>query len=147
MQPSLMLSPFAQSLNKADEWMQDVQRNLGSPNPDSVYRAVRGALHALRDQLIPNEAMHLAAQLPMLLRGLFFEGYHIASAPDRVRSCELFLQRVARELQPPADPGLEQAVCAVFATLQQHVSAGEIDDVRNMMPSDLQSLWPMLEVH
>ena len=145
MQLSHNLSPFAQTLNKSEEWMHDIQCQLGTPNAESVYRATRGTLHALRDQLIPTEATDLAAQLPMLLRGLFFEGYRLTNAPDRIRSCDQFLQRIACELQPGADPGPQQAACAVFKAIEHHVSRGEVKDVRNMLPESIRKLWPRTE--
>lgn len=142
MNPSESLTPFAQTLNKSDEWMRDIRHALGSPSPESAYRATRGTLHALRDQLIPTEAADLAAQLPMLLRGLYFEGYRPAVAPDHVRNREQFLQRVARDLVPGADPPADQACSAVFAAIQRHVTAGEIKDVCNMLPKHIRTLWP-----
>jgi uncharacterized protein (DUF2267 family) len=78
----------------------------------------------------------------MLLRGLYFEGYRPSDAPDHVRSREQFLQRVARELVPNADPPPDQAASAVFAAIQRHVTAGEIKDVCNMLPKHIRSLWP-----
>lgn len=142
MNPSQSLSPFAQTLNKSDEWMRDIRQELGTPSPESAYRATRGTLHALRDQLIANEAADLAAQLPMLLRGLYFEGYRPSQIPDHVRSREEFLQRVARDLVPGADPPADRACAAVFAAIQRHVTAGEVKDVCQMLPKHIRSLWP-----
>jgi uncharacterized protein (DUF2267 family) len=142
MQISKSLSPFAQSLNKTDQWMQEIQQELGTSDAKSAYRAARGALHALRDQLITTEAADLAAQLPMLLRGLYFEGYRPAATPDRVRSCEGFLCHVGCELLPEADPDPEAAAKAVFSVIQNHVSAGEVSDVVHMLPAEIQCLWP-----
>ncbi|MGN6724939.1 MAG: DUF2267 domain-containing protein [Tepidisphaeraceae bacterium] len=136
------LAPFEQPLRKAGEWVSVVQQEIGLADPQVAYRALRGTLHALRDQLIPTESSNLAAQLPMLIRGLYFEGYRLTDAPDRIRHTEAFLARVARELVDRIDPEPAEAVRAVFTVLQNHVSSGEMSDVVHMLPSELQYLWP-----
>ena len=47
---------------------------LGTDDRQDAYRAVRGVLHTLRDRLPVEESAQLAAQLPTLLRGVFYEG-------------------------------------------------------------------------
>ena len=37
----------------------------------SAYRALRSVLHVLRNRLTPEQAVHLGAQLPLLVRGIF----------------------------------------------------------------------------
>ena len=141
--------PLDRHLNKASEsirhmgyltetWGKTFQQLANEP----LEQPAPDLLHALRDQLIPNEAADLAAQLPMLLRGLYFEGYRPAVTPDHVRNREQFLQRVARDLVPGADPPADQACSAVFAAIQRHVTAGEVKDVCNMLPKHIRSLWP-----
>jgi uncharacterized protein (DUF2267 family) len=36
----------------------------------------------------------------------------------------------------------EQAARAVFAVLTQHVSAGEVEQVRHSLPKAIRELWP-----
>ena len=45
----------------------------------SAYRALRSVLHVLRDRLTPEQAVHLGAQLPLLVRGIFYDGWRIAA--------------------------------------------------------------------
>jgi uncharacterized protein (DUF2267 family) len=146
MQTHESLLPFAPSLQKAGEWMADVQQELGTADAQSAYRCLRGTLHALRDQLIPTEASDLAAQLPMLIRGLYFEGYRPTEAPDRIRSCEVFLDRVSRELVASNDPDPAEAAQAIFSVIQNHVTAGEVRDVVGMLPAEIQCLWPVAQL-
>jgi len=59
---------------------------------------VRAGLHALRDRLIPDEAVDLGAQLPMLVRGMHYEGWKPNATPsddDR----QAFLERVEEGLR------------------------------------------------
>ena len=135
------LRPFQTTLQKADDWMRFMMRELGTDNPQEAYHAMKAALHTLRDRLIPNECAHLAAQLPMLIRGLYFEGWDPDKTPTDVDTEEEFLQEISLRLQPgpPIDP--HEAARAVFHLLQANVTAGEIKDVRDMLPKQLEKLW------
>jgi uncharacterized protein (DUF2267 family) len=108
-----------------------------------AYSALRAVLHALRDRLTTDEAVHLSAQLPMIVRGLYFEGWKPSKTPVKQRHADDFFAAVEISLRNAAttiDP--ENAVCAVFTLLNDKVTRGEIEDVRNMMPAELKCCWP-----
>ncbi|MGE5048308.1 MAG: DUF2267 domain-containing protein [Deltaproteobacteria bacterium] len=127
-------------LGKAEKWINQICTELETRDEERAYMALRASLHALRDQLPVQEAAHLAAQLPMIIRGLFFEGWHPGTRHPRSRSRHVFLEQVAREIPEGAlDP--EAAVRAVFSVLAKHVSAGQIENVRHTLPHRLADLW------
>jgi uncharacterized protein (DUF2267 family) len=100
-------------------------------------------LHALRDRLTVDEVAQLGAQLPILVRGIYYDRWHHpAGKPERLRHKEEFLAVVAAALNDiePIDP--EEVTRAVLAVLERHIAPGEIKDVRSMLPSHLQDLWP-----
>ena len=135
------LATFDQTVQETNTWLHDIERGLHDPRRQLAYHALRGVLFALRDRLPVNEAHKLAAQFPMLVRGLFFEGYHPAGKPDKFHR-KAFLDRVADELQQAGGANVEDAVCAVFTTLNARLSPGTSQHVRRMLPKDLRKLWP-----
>ena len=141
MMTSSHLAPFTHTLQKADQWMGSLSESASIDDTQKVYRMLRATLHALRDQLVPTEAAHLAAQMPTLLRGVYYEGWNPSRAPEPQRSQEAFLERVSEELEGSADPDPETAARSVFRELQSRVTAGEIEDVRQMLPEELRPLW------
>ncbi|HEX6984586.1 MAG TPA: DUF2267 domain-containing protein [Planctomycetaceae bacterium] len=127
---------------KTNEWLLDVAMRLGPGEDKSrAYRALRAVLHALRDRLGVNEAAHFAAQLPLLVRGVFYEGWHPAGKPLRMHRDE-FLAHVGREFGPEAGLEPEELCRAVFATVEEHVTPGEAEKVLQCLPADLRGLWP-----
>ena len=131
------------TVHKANAWLQELDGELGWGDLDATLLALRAVLHALRDRLTPNEAVQLAAQLPLLIKGVYFDGWRPSTTPQRMRSREEFLDMVRRPLLrgiPEADP--EQVTRAVFRLLDEHVSGGEISDVRSVMPAEWSDLWP-----
>jgi uncharacterized protein (DUF2267 family) len=59
-----------------------------------------------------------------------------------VRDWEAFKAEVEAEWPGAARHDTEAAIRAVFATLDEHVTAGELDDVRAELPPDIERHWP-----
>jgi uncharacterized protein (DUF2267 family) len=104
--------------------MKEIAQSLG-PDHRAAYHAMRAVLHALRDRLTVDEAAHSGDKLPMLVRGIYFDGLHSAGKPDRARSREEFLQRSNDRLHI-APFGPEDVAHAVFKVLVHHLAPGEI---------------------
>ncbi len=109
---------------------------------NKAYMALRAVLHALRDRLPPSEAVDLAAQLPMLVRGFYYEGWVPSNKPLKYRHKEEFLQQVTKEAPWLEGEELERAVTGVFGLLSSEVSNGETTQVRDDLPAELRELWP-----
>lgn len=88
------------------------------------------------------EAAHLAAQLPTLVRGIYYEGWNPARAPHKARDWEAFKAEFEAEWPGAARHDTEGAIRAVFGILDEHVTAGELDDVRSELPPDIERHWP-----
>lgn len=136
------LDVFDSTLQQTNEWLGDINAALGWGDRNLAYEALRGTLHAVRDHLTVDEAARLSAQLPMLVRGMFFEGWDPSRLPVRERSREEFLNRVAEAFRgsPPVNP--EDMARAVLMVIAGRVSAGQFDQVRTMMPEEVRTLWP-----
>ena len=98
---------------------------------------LRAYLHAVRDRLTVNEAAQLAAQLPELIRGTYYEGWVPARTPVKYRTVDEFLLRVAREAQLPGETQASYACSAAARVLRRHVSQGEIEDVVSVFPEEM----------
>lgn len=133
------LAIFDHSVQTANEWLNEVNAHIG-PDQQRAYHALRAVLHALRDRLTVEEAADLAAQLPLLIRGIYYEGWVPAKTPVKQRSKEEFLDSVGEKLTsgPPMNPA--EITRAVFAVLKKRTDPGEIEDVAAMLPKDIRHL-------
>jgi uncharacterized protein (DUF2267 family) len=135
------LDVFDRTLHKTHEWLADLMRLLAVDDRRVAYQALRATLHALRDRLTVEEVAQLGAQLPMLVRGFYYEGWDPTAKPLKLRRIEAFLAYIASEFSnDDVDP--EQAARAVFALLAERVTAGEVEDVKHILPAQLRELWP-----
>lgn len=130
------------TVQKTHAWLTELCEEGHFESESQAYSAFRAVLHGLRDRLPAGEAAQLAAQMPMLVRGFYFEGWKPAGALSRERSAAEFIETVRGCLRenPKIDPAY--AIRAVFSFLVQKIAAGEIDDVRSILPPDIRGLWP-----
>ena len=134
---------WGKTVSKGNDWLTELGYELGEQNVHLTLFALRSVLHALRDRLPPDEAVHLAAQMPLIIKGLYFDGWHPGATPVRARTKEEFLALIKKRLQrgiPAPDP--ERVTRAVFKLIAQRVSQGEIRDVCRMLPAEIAELWP-----
>jgi uncharacterized protein (DUF2267 family) len=84
-----------------------------------------------------------AAQLPMLIRGFYYEGWRPAHKPLKYRHKQEFLDQVSMEAPALEGDELERVVTAVFAILASELGSGETDQVRALLPAEVRELWPL----
>jgi uncharacterized protein (DUF2267 family) len=132
------------SLQKTNVWLRDVNAALSWFTFQRGYLALRAVLHALRDRLTVPEVAQLAAQLPIFIRGIYYEGWNPARTPVKSRRKEAFLLQVqadfAHTRNPDVDP--EEITRAIFRVLAKHVSKGEMEQVKGLLPRELREFWP-----
>jgi uncharacterized protein (DUF2267 family) len=134
------LDVFEHTIEITHIWLHDLLERLAWRDHHRAYRALRAVLHALRDRLPVNDASHLAAQLPMLVRGFYYEGYHPGDKPLRERTKAEFLAHVKVEF-PDENFDIQRITQAVLQVLAKHVTPGEVEKIRKALPEDIRSLW------
>jgi uncharacterized protein (DUF2267 family) len=139
------LEVFDTTLQKTNSWLHDLMQALGWLDRHKAYTALRATLHALRDRLSVEEVAQLGAQLPMLIRGFYYEGWDPTGKPLRIRQKEQFLARIELELRGDERfddlVPVERIARSVFMLLAQRISAGEIEDIKHVMPAEIRELW------
>ena len=138
------LEVFDTTVQKTNSWLKDVMVELGWEDRQRAYLALRSTLHALRDRLTVDETAQLAAQLPMLIRGFYYEGWNPAHTPVRQRTRREFLVRIEEGFTHAAPIDAELIAHAVFAVLAARISEGEIQDVEQVLPEEIRDLWPVM---
>jgi uncharacterized protein (DUF2267 family) len=124
------------TVQKTYRWLRDLGAELGGLGRRRSYQILRGVLHTLRDRLVVDEVAQLGAQLPMLVRGIYYEGWDPSHKPEKM-SVEEFLERVRREAMLDGDIQPEDAARAVVRLLYTHIERGEVDQVLDMLPRDI----------
>lgn len=124
---------FDRSIQETNVWLKAIMRELETDDRHFACTALRATLHALRDRIGPENAVHLGAQLPTLIRGLYYEGWHMAGTPTKERDKADFLEHVAWTFAGRRGIESEQVARAVFNVLWEKVDPGEVAKVINML--------------
>lgn len=139
------LEVFDRTLQITHIWLDDIMKELG-PDRKLAWRALSVVLHEVRDRLPVELAAHLGAQLPLLVRGVYYDQFTPAAQPYRgSRDLDDLADAVAVRLADarPVDP--REAILAVLRTLSRHVSAPQIEKVQDALPRDLRRVWRAAE--
>jgi uncharacterized protein (DUF2267 family) len=130
------------TVQETNVWLKAIAKQLHFDDRHHAYNALRAVLHALRDRLPPEVAVHLGAQFPMLVRGIYYEGWHMAGKPTKDRSVQEFASHVQAGLPPqfPMDP--LTVTQGVLEILWEKLDPGEFEKLRNHLPQPLRSLRP-----
>jgi len=136
------LAIFDATVQETNGWLIDAAERLGGGGRHDAYTAVRAGLHALRDRLPAEMVLALSAQLPMLLRGLFLEGWRLADTPTNERTIRAFADKVEAELPPDYPHDGETVARAVFKVLAGRVGGGLPEKLVLHLPEELRELWP-----
>lgn len=128
------------TLHKTHEWIAAIAE-LTHLEKNDAYKALRAVLQTLRDRLPVELAAHLSSQLPMLIRGLFYEGWEPARVPKKMNHQE-FLNAVSEKIVTDRFIDPQRITHDVFMVIGQFIAPGEVDKVKRSLPLDIQELWP-----
>jgi len=133
---------FEHTMQLSYEWLRAYAEELGSGTTQLAYRCLRAALHAIRDRLPANESASLAAQLPLLLRGVYYEGWRPAHLPAVVESVEEVYDEIAADLEGGPHAAPRDVLRAALSVLNERIDAGEIRKLRHQVGEELRRIWP-----
>ncbi len=130
------------SLQRTHEWLHDIGRGLGLDNERAAYAALRASLHAVRDRLPVELVAHLGAELPMLIRGIYYDGWHPSAARLKAAHAEDFLQSMRRELHGHDElQHVETVARTVLGVIDRRLDPGQVDHVLAALPEGVRQLW------
>ncbi|MCH8686045.1 DUF2267 domain-containing protein [Pedomonas mirosovicensis] len=134
------LDVFDKTLQTTHIWLNDIGEIVG-PDKQRCYHALRAVLTTLRDRLTVDQSAHLAAELPILVRGVFYDGYRPSDAPSAIRSQDEFVSVVAQRFGNIGPVSPRTSSIAVFKTLQRHLPQPMIEKVKGSLPQEIRVLF------
>lgn len=135
---------FDSSVGESNLWIKAVMEKLGVDDPHVAHTALKAVLHALRDRISPENAIHLGAQLPIVIRGLYFEGWRLTATQTKERHMEQFLDHIGKAIPRGTDLDSEEAGRAVCEAMCEKIDYGEIAKLIALFPLELRDIWPIL---
>jgi uncharacterized protein (DUF2267 family) len=135
------LDVFDKTLQTTNTWLGEIMETLG-PDRQIAWHALGAVLRTVRDRVPLGLAAHLGAQLPLIIRGAYYDQWRPSEQPADWRSLDEFLSIVSGELRNlrPVDP--KDAAHCVFQVLNHYIDPGQVAHVRDALPEEVRRLWP-----
>ena len=124
-------------------WINELDERLGWSDKHRSYGLLRCVLQALRDWVPVNQAAHFGAQLPELLRGVYYEQWRPSATPVKDRHKDAFMARIDNSFSNGRFLLASEAITTVFEFLSSKMTAGAIEHVRHELPADIKAMWPV----
>jgi uncharacterized protein (DUF2267 family) len=134
------LDVIDRTVEATHRWIHELSSRLGWEDRRQTLHLLRATLTALRDLLSPDEAAHLGAQLPILLRGMYYEGWRPARTPLPMTRAT-FIARIEEQMGAGGEYESPADIVEALDVLAFHVSAGEIADLKAALPEDIRAMW------
>lgn len=132
---------FQTTIVKSGEWLSEIMKQLAISDERKALRVLRAGLHTIRDRLPDSEAVDLGAQIPTLLRGVYYDGWRPAADRGRPHTRDEVLAEMREHLDRDFTLDPELALRAVIRVLAWHVTGGELDDIAHTLPRPLAQIW------
>lgn len=131
------------NIHQTMSWLYAIEEecNWEEDNQKRAFATLRVVLHELRDLLPLENAIHLSAQLPLVIRGLFFENWNTHSHSSRKRKKDDFLASISAGLSSYPDTDVEETVRGALKVLCDRISVGELEKIIKVLPGEIKELF------
>jgi uncharacterized protein (DUF2267 family) len=139
------LDVFDTTTQKTMLWLKEIDREVGWTENERhyAYQALRACLHEVRDRLTLDEMAHFGAQLPLLIRGVYYEGWD-PSRERPGRGADDFINGLIEQSTWRPGEDYEAVARACLRVLSRNVAPGIVKHVREAMPHEIRAMWPEL---
>lgn len=142
-----MALDFDKFAAEGNDYLKHLAKELGYPKDKArAGRVLKSVLHAIRNQMTPEESVQLIAQLPMFLKAVYVLNWSLKKEKKKSRKFDDFLLEVCvidgevSQADFPTNNDIEVAVSVVFMSLRKYLSLGQLEDVRALLPKELKPL-------
>lgn len=132
---------FDRTVQITNVWLTEIMDDLG-PDRQVAWHALGAVLRATRDRLPVDLSAHLGSQLPLIMRGAYYDQFQPASQPRVSRSVDDFLARVQDDLRFSRPVNCKDAARSVFKVMAHHLDPGQTCKVWHALPEEVRELWP-----
>jgi uncharacterized protein (DUF2267 family) len=134
------LDVFEKTLQTTNIWLDQMMAELG-PDRQVAWHVLGAVLRSVRDRIPLGLASHLGAQLPILIRGTYYDQWNPEAQPLKMRSRDEFIEHVTNGLQNIRPVNVPDAIKTVFGVLNAQLDEGQLRKIRDALPESVRALW------
>lgn len=137
------VSSLENTLQRSYEWLNELTEFGHFRDTNQAYSILRVVLHSIRDRLPVDLSLHFASQLPMLLGGVYINGWN-PSSTARAKKIDDFIQEIYHE-ERNLEVNPKESLRSTLQFLRQKLDPGLIEKVIQSFPANFQKLWQIDE--
>jgi len=135
------LDIFDTTIEKSNKILKLIEKAMGWENRrNQSYLALRSVLHALRDRLPVDEAVNFSSQLPLILKGVYYDGWDPMAVPIKMHK-EEFLKYIGNEFKFDVDGGIEKMTKIVLEEIFKSIDPDEANKIIASLPRDIANMF------
>ncbi|MEX0646842.1 MAG: DUF2267 domain-containing protein [Balneolaceae bacterium] len=139
---------FEKYLHEAHDYFNHLAAELDHPNEKKrvviIWRAV---MHVIRDRIHIAESLDLISPLPMVLKGLYVEGWKYHESPlydfetlAQMKTQVKALQNKYGEAEFDWSKPTEEIISITLKSLGRYVPETQLEHIKNMLPDDVKQV-------
>ena len=139
-----MANTFEKDYREANHFIKALALQLGTPNDtDHALRILQSVFKELRRRIIPDESLHIISQLPLMLKGMYVDGWNINEPLSEAKTFHEFLNEIRDNTGKSDDPDFaneelaRKKIMIVFKELKKYIPDNELDQLRDELPTDV----------
>lgn len=139
---------FDKYVHDANEYFKYLATKLG--HPDEQNRVVfiwRAVMHTIRDRIHISESIDLISPLPMILKGMYVEGWKYHDKPlydfetlEQMKTQVKALQNKYGEARFDWSKPTDEIISITLESLEKYVPAEQMEQIRNQLPDDIKEV-------
>lgn len=134
------LDVFDKTLQTTNIWLDELMEEIG-PDRQLAWHVMGVVLRHIRDRIPIELAVNLGSQLPLLLRGTFYDQWKSPGSIELTRTQDGFLESIKRDFGDIRPVNVGEATKAVFRIISRHADAGQVEKVRQALPESVRVIW------
>lgn len=136
------------AIHKLNVWLKELMEDMQWDNRERALSAFRATLHALRDILPLETAVHFGAQLPLIFKGIYYDGWAAKKIPVfKVNDVEDFYELIRHKLGPASakfeDDTIRLFSESVINILAVHMGTDELKKIRSVLRLRARDIIPL----
>lgn len=137
---TLSFDVLERSTQKTNQILNFIEERYGwKEHRNYSYAALRAVLHTLRDRLPVELAVGFGAQLPIFVRGVYYEGWNPSKVPQKMKR-EEFLNAIRGQLLFSYETSELELIQTVIGAIKNIIDPLEIEKIQKTLPDDLKDL-------
>lgn len=135
-------------LHETNDYINQLAKDLGHPEERQRVMIIwRAVMHTIRDRIQISESLDLISPLPMILKGMYVNGWKYHETPpydyetlEQMKTQVKALQNECGESDFDWSKGTDKIISITLDSLERYVTEGQMNHIRAQLPENVEEV-------